>query len=282
MIQLSDHTKLVNLVVGMTRGAGNFPTFLRNSGYDVDTISPSFLNSAGDRVDTDLIISSHRYVLVIECDDTGLTRDTISKLDQIGIDDIRNEFKHAVSNDDVEHEVVYVGLSSLETNLADLDIDSPAIIYDRQNYELSSKNGFGDEVLGRRFGSVTVRKIPSHFIPVLSGDHPALMAEKVYQKLCSETFEGGAKTNPTILAELIYEEWWDHMSGAEKDKIVEMISTTLSEFTSVSADSQMRKLENSDRQYYVNTSDAFMDRCQTAVQNIAEDDSYQGTFNRFK
>lgn len=67
----------------------------------------------------------------------------------------------------------------------------------------------------------------------------------------------------------------------ERQKIIEKIDIALSKFEEENGERHMRKLEGSDRQYYVNTSDAFMERCQIAIKDLADNDSYQGTFEHF-
>jgi hypothetical protein len=269
------------MVIGFANGVVDYPSFLKDAGYDVQNVSPSFLNSEGDRVNTDVIFGSHRYVLVVECEGEELAEDVVSKLNSVDIDSLRTEFRRVVTNSGVEHQIVYAGLDSIESDLNNLDIHSPAILYDTDDKRLNQMNDFDDKELERRVTSATIDYIPSQFIPILSDDHPALIAEKVYQKLCSETFAGGATTDPHHIAEQIYENYWEELSGAEKQGIIDKVDTALSEFESKNAERHMRKLEDSDRQYFVNTSDAFMKRCQRAIQDLADDDSYQGTFERF-
>lgn len=281
MVSLSDHTKLINMVIGFTNGVVNFPSFFKDTGYEVQNISPSFLNTDGDRVDTDLILSSNRYVIVIECEPDVLTETLTHLLSSINMDDLRTEFRHVATNGGIEHQVVYVGLENIKSDLDDLHIDDPAIIYDREERKLRKINSFSDRELDRRIPSATIDHIPTYFVPVLSDDHPAIMAERVYQKLCAETFRGGATTDPHTLAEQIYGDYWREISGAEKGRIIDNIDIALSEFEAKNGDRHMRKLEDSNRQYFVNTSDAFMDRCQQAIKSLADDDSYQGTFESF-
>ncbi|NUC73614.1 hypothetical protein HTZ84_15085 [Haloterrigena sp. SYSU A558-1] len=269
------------MAIGFANGVVDYPSFLKDAGYEEENISPSFLNANGDRVKTDIIFASQRYVLVFECEPEELTNSTVSKLDDIDLDNLRTEFSHAVTNGGMGHQIVYFGLDDIESDVDDLDIDSPALLYDKHTKTLEKINTFDDTALDRQVSSSTIDYFPSHFIPILGDDHPALVAEKVYQKLCSETFEGGATTDAYHIAEKIYEDFWNDLSGSEKQEIIDKIDVALSEFAAKNGNRHMRKLEDSDRQYFVNTSDAFMDRCQRAIKDLADDDSYQGTFESF-
>lgn len=281
MVSLSDRTRLVNMAIGFANGLVDYPSFLKDAGYEQERIASSFLNTDGDRVQPDIIFSSHRYVLVFECELKDLTHSTISKLENVAIDDLRAEFTHAVTNDRMSHEIVYFGFGNEEADMGDLDISSPILIYDISNKYMEKINNFEDTEVDRRISSSTFDYCPTNFVPILGDDHPALFAEKVYQKLCLETFEGGATTDPHHIADLIYNDVWNDLSGLERQKIIEKIDIALSKFEEENGERHMRKLEESDRQYYVNTSDAFMERCQIAIKDLADDDSYQGTFEYF-
>lgn len=280
MVSLSDRTQLINLVFGITNGITDYPSFFKEAGYSVENVSASFLNSESNRVRPDLILASHRYVLVLECTPDTLDAEYMDKLDKIDMNSLRNEFRH-VNQRINQHQIGLVGFDNLETNLNSLALNPPALIYDKLNDELGKINDFDDTALNRFISKTTIPYIPSHFYPILSDDHPALIAEKAYQVLCSDTFRGGATTDAHTIAEKIFKDNWKALSGNEKGEIIDKVDIALAEFDAKNADHHMRKLEDSDRQYYVNTSDAFMDRCQQAIKSLSDDDSYQGTFESF-
>jgi hypothetical protein len=68
MENLSDHTLQINTWIGLCQLDRTFPDALRNLGYTVDIIDPSFVHR-GDSVNPDLILTSRAYnhSIVIDC-----------------------------------------------------------------------------------------------------------------------------------------------------------------------------------------------------------------------
>jgi len=68
MNNLSDHTLQINAWIGLCQLDRTFPDSLRNLGYTVDIIDPSFVHE-GDSVNPDLILTSraHNHSIVIDC-----------------------------------------------------------------------------------------------------------------------------------------------------------------------------------------------------------------------
>ncbi|WP_223174239.1 hypothetical protein [Halorubrum aquaticum] len=68
MENLSDHTLQINAWIGLCQLDRTFPDALRNLGYTVDIIDPSFVHE-GDSVNPDLILTSraHNHSIIIDC-----------------------------------------------------------------------------------------------------------------------------------------------------------------------------------------------------------------------
>ena len=68
MENLSDHTLQINAWIGLCQLDSTFPDALRNLGYTVDIIDPSFVHE-GDSVNPDLILTSraHNHSIIIDC-----------------------------------------------------------------------------------------------------------------------------------------------------------------------------------------------------------------------
>lgn len=66
---ISEHTKLMNCFIGLTKKDFTFPSSLREEGYNLDSIEPHFRNSLGEEVNGDLLLNSRKidHALVIEC-----------------------------------------------------------------------------------------------------------------------------------------------------------------------------------------------------------------------
>lgn len=59
MRELSEHTILMNIILGLVSKHKNFPHTLAEKGYQLESICPSFLNKEGKEINPDIILKSH-------------------------------------------------------------------------------------------------------------------------------------------------------------------------------------------------------------------------------
>jgi ketosteroid isomerase-like protein len=287
MATLSEETKLLNMCIGFAEDTPNWPTFFSDVNHDIENILPSFRNSKAQRVTPDAIFASHDHVLVVECEPRELAASNVDKFDEITIDNLRNEFKRVSdSGNGVSHEMVYFGTDKIDDDISDLDIEDVCLVFHTEEGRLAKRNSFQDENLDRIVRETTVgNRIPTHFVPITPSDHPALVAEKVFQKLCSMAVQkesDGSNVTARGVAKRIYGDHWDLLSNPAKQEVIKKVNYILSKFSGKSADENMKKLKKSGRSYYVRTSNAFQRRCQEIIDELSdEDDGYQDDLSNY-
>ena len=57
---ISEHTKLMNCVIGLTKNDKYYPSTLREKGYNVDSIEPLFKNKDNEIINPDLLLTSRK------------------------------------------------------------------------------------------------------------------------------------------------------------------------------------------------------------------------------
>lgn len=286
MVTLSEDTKLLNMCIGFAEETPNWPTFISDANYSIENILPSFRNSRAQRVYPDIIFSSHNHVLVTKCESDTIGDEDAEKLDAITIDDLRTEFKRVSDDNGVSHELLYVGTESIDTDVSSLDIDDACLVYHTEEGRLAKRNHFDDDNLDRMVRETTVgNRIPMQFIPITPSDHPALVAEKVFQKLCAMAVRkesDGSDITAKEVAEKIYSDYWDLLSNTAKQEVIQKVDYILSKFEDKNADEDMKKLKQSGRSYFVRTSNAFQRRCQEIIDELSEEDNgYQDDLSKY-
>lgn len=276
MASLSDETKLINMCIALSEGASDWPTYLEDAGYELENILPSFRNSDGERVEPNLIFVSHDRVLVVECEAGELSEDIVERLSEIETDNLRTEFERVSDSVNYDHEVFYFGSDNIERYLSELDISDPVLVYDSQTGRLSKRNNFDDGRLDSLVRDTTVgNRVPVQFFHFSPDDSAEIIAEKVFQKLCSKAVKkqsDGQNISPRELSKEVFSpEYWQHISNPARQEIIKRVEYILSEFEERNADEDMRKLKKSGRRYYVRTSDAFMRKCQEIIDDLSED-----------
>ena len=62
---ITEHTRLINCFIGLTKKDPTFPQELRNKDlqYSIDLIEPHFRNSEGKEINADLLLNSRKLYL---------------------------------------------------------------------------------------------------------------------------------------------------------------------------------------------------------------------------
>jgi len=93
-MKLSNHTLLINMIIGLCKRTYGWPSTLKDLGYDVDWIEPKLINSEGRKVIPDLMLTSNKFLhsLVVECKGgKTLDKDQIDRLSKLTVDSVRDK-----------------------------------------------------------------------------------------------------------------------------------------------------------------------------------------------
>ncbi len=175
MENLSDHTLQINAWIGLCQLDRTFPDALRNLGYTVDIIDPSFVHE-GDSVNPDLILTSraHNHSILIDCKSYFLKEEQNEKYESIHHSPevllTRGIVSAADPTEDFDAEFAYSSFEDLtenphlpENDFAVIQYDEDAnqyIIRTMEDYE------FNLDALQDEFPIFTdTRRLPTDYFP---------------------------------------------------------------------------------------------------------------------
>lgn len=274
MAQLSDHTKLMNALIGFTLGVPGWPSFFKDAGYQLDRIEPKFLNSEEDQVNPDILLTSNGslHALVTECKGGHLNEERLEKYDAITPENLRNEVENVHDVNRLSSENVYVGTEKTEQSFDYLEIPDAGLIF--RNSEYNRRNDFEDEDLNNELGGGELPEYyPSQYYPFSPNDSRALIAEKVSQHLMTAASQGGTDHDEFEAADIAKEihEYWDQISLPGRRELTKKVENILEMLEARNVDDDMRQIEGS-RSYYVRTSQAFQRKCQEVIDDLSTDE----------
>jgi len=90
---LSEHTVLVNGMIGLCTKTRGWPSTLKDLGYKVEYIEPTFINSEGKKVNPDILFTSNKLIhaLITECKGgISVEDEQLEKYSKITVDTVRN------------------------------------------------------------------------------------------------------------------------------------------------------------------------------------------------
>ena len=207
MNNLSDHTLQINAWIGLCQLDRTFPDALRNLGYTVDIIDPSFVHE-GDSVNPDLILTSraHNHSIVIDCKSYFIKDEQNEKYESIHHSPevllTRGIVSVADATEDFEAEFAYSSFEDLaenphlpENDFAVVQFDEDAnqyIIQTLEDYEFNLAD------LQDEFPIFThTRRLPTDYFPfdVGTGDDDyrqftiSILQSTVHVALGQDTFD---------------------------------------------------------------------------------------------
>ncbi|WP_435551392.1 hypothetical protein [Natrinema sp. CGMCC1.2065] len=213
------------------------------------------------------------------CETDGLNESKVKKNSEVEIKHLRREIDGL--NGVQKHEIVYSGMEKLDRSFNDLSISDPGLVFDQSSSTLSKRNEFDDDRLDELMRSSTIpRHIPTRYYPFSPEDSLAVIGQNVLRHLMSESVSredsgeetDGGQIDAKEIAKEIHD-YWPLLSKDGKAQIVGKIDHVLSKFEDENMGEDMRKLEKSDRTYYVRTSQSFRRKCKNVLDELEEEES---------
>lgn len=195
MTGLSNHTLLMNMIIGLCKKEHGWQSVLRDLGYEVDWIEPHFINSEGKKVVPDLMLTSNKLLhsLIVECKGgKTLSMDQIDRLSKLEIESIADR----TSVYDVKRLKMDVCFAVFEGYLKDilsiLDNLFPLLVF--SNAESVKLRKLGKFKL-KQLNSALSHEIqlgsfpPTGYIPFTDEDDEDLIAMYILQELVSRAIK---------------------------------------------------------------------------------------------
>ncbi len=185
---ISEHTLLMNQIIGLCTNTYGWPSTLKDLGYFVDWVEPTFLNSEGKKVNPDLLLSSNKLLhsLVVECKGgTSLDDDQLDRLIKVTVDSIRN-MVNIYTAKGLRHDLTFVTDSNSKDAIISKIYDKspyPVLFFSKEN--LSKRGTFELKELEEVFKNpVELEGVPpTGFIPFNTNDDISVIAPYVFQYL---------------------------------------------------------------------------------------------------
>lgn len=269
LAKISQHTKLTNAMVGFSKGGPEWPSPLKEAGYDLDTIEARIAYQGG-KINPDVIFASNSelHALITECKSGALSQDTIDEYEKVKSEDLRDVDVYDVSK--LTHETIYVGNSNIEESIPHIETDSAILIIGEDQVTL--ENGFGEDNLNSKIDGLEAERIPTGYVPFLGDDSEALIAEKMVQEIMARSVSNPDNTDLELDIDELLEDIngaWNDIHPSEKKTLRNKAKNVLDMMEERDFGDNIEKVAEADRKYYVSTSNSFQKLCQSLINELS-------------
>lgn len=269
LAKISQHTKLTNAMVGFSKGGPEWPSPLKEAGYDLDTIEARIAYKEG-KINPDVIFASNSelHALITECKSGTLSQGTIDDYNKVKSEDLRDIDVYDISQ--LSHEIVYVGNSNIKESLPHIETESAILIFDEDRVIL--RNEFQEDHLNGKVDGLKAERMPTGYVPFLGDDSEALIAEKMVQEIMARSVSNPNGTNLELEIDELLEDIngaWDALHPSEKKTLRNKAKNVLDMMEDRDFGDNIEKVAEADRKYYVNTSNSFQKMCQSLIDDLS-------------
>ncbi|MFB6158702.1 MAG: hypothetical protein ABEJ95_03500 [Candidatus Nanohalobium sp.] len=256
-------------MVGFSKGGPEWPSPLKEAGYDLDTIEARIAYQGG-KINPDVIFASNSelHTLITECKSGTLSQDTIDEYEKVKSEDLRDVDVYDVSK--LTHETIYVGNSNIEESLPHIDTNSAVLVLDDETLKI--ENAFQDANLNGEFDDLNVSKIPTGYVPFLGDDSEALIAEKMVQEIMSRSISNPEDADLELEIDDLLDDIhgaWGSLHPSEKKTLRNKAKNVLDMMEDRAFEDDIKKVAEADRRYYVSTSNSFQKMCQSLIEDLS-------------
>lgn len=280
MAGLSEHTLIMNLLVGFSKDFSGFPSPLKNAGYRLERIEPKFVNSEGTNVNPDLVFSSNGSLngLIFEIKDSHLDEETIEKYQAITGTDIQTVVEDVHDITELEADLAFAGTEKMEESfdypdLEDMLNDIPGLIFEGD--AVRRRNKFDEEELNDEFNSLELSDTPpTQFYPFSPNDAEGVIAGKLCQEIMYEIANCYGDDEVEFDARDLVSSnhhFWDSISPEGQKALVTRAETIIEKLMENGLDEHLEKIQGK-RRFSVQSTKAFRNK---ANEVLAEFDSQQ-------
>lgn len=275
---LSDHTYLINCVIGLTKRVTGWPSTLRDVGFKVEWISPLLTTGDGETVRPDLLLESNRLLraLVMECKGgQNINEDQLKRL--LGLD--LNSLLPRVSVYDprrLKFEIAYACLGknakSLDRQISALE-PLPVLAFDRD--QILKLNDFGEQKLEVAFSDpIPVSDYaPTGFYPFDVEDDNGLVGQYVLTEVVRQSIKKtGHEPEEMVVEEILaaVHPLWDVIDEGARRALVTKAATVMNEFHKRGQLESIRRVRRGRSWRIVGTLQALRDECQALLDELTK------------
>jgi len=274
---LSEHTLLINKVIGLTRKISHWPSILRDLGYNVDLIGATYLNKDGRETTPDLTLTSNRqlHILLVECKGgktvnedqleryTKLTEESIR--DKVSVYDPRRiTFDICYITTDKHYEYVLFQINKIYA--------FPLLIFSKTS--ISKRNNFQNAVLNREFSrDIKINgKTPISFYPFDENDDPALIAVYVFREIVAQALRHSTDDYEIDLEEILstVHPLWKYFSHNKKTALLRKVNSILLDYQRKELKNHIRKVKRTRKWRATKSLQALANVCQKLIDELEQ------------
>jgi hypothetical protein len=226
MSGLSDHTRLINAIICLTRKNTDLPSPLFEKGYQLECIGLSFTNLMGNTINPDLSIKgdSDKVLLLVDCKSGGLEQDQAQRYASLSPADIVSQNVTTLDSVGLQLEIMFVGSGKNEKKLLDGENKTkcaiPVVILKNTMVLVMQgpnhfKNGILNEIFGK--GIQFNHAIPTGFYPFSADDSPSYILTEISPILLQMHLKESEFSEDEILRES--HQYYDYLDKKERDAL---------------------------------------------------------------
>lgn len=273
---ISNHTILVNAMIGLSKKTTGWPSTLKDMGYNVEYIEPTFLNADGQKVNPDILFTSNKqmHALVIECKGGKTIEDEqINKYARIN----KNSLIDRVSVKEptkLTHDVSIVGLEQFsEPILLKVNGSFPVIIFTFEK-QIEKHNSFSHKKLNDAFSHpINIGYPPTEFYPFDDEDDESWISMYVLQELFSLSLGNSHSDNLDFTEEQLLRQihpMWSQIHESKKKKLKAKVNTILNSYHQKGLSKQLQSIRGKNRWQIKKPLDSFTENCKKLVDDLGK------------
>ncbi len=272
MVELSNHTLLINQVIGLCHRVYGWPSTLKDLGYALDYIEPVFLNSEGKNIYPDLSITSNKLIhtIVVDCKSNTLKDEQLRNYSKLTVDGLKKKtsvydpnqltFDFCIVTNSKKHNALLQKINSIKK--------WPILFFHED--KIIKKNNFEKEDLDNAFARpITITgNPPTHYYPFSDNDDLATISLYVFQQLVVNALN---KKNIPIDPDKLLAEihpCWKNIHESKKKSLRQKVAGVLDQYSKKALNKYLEKVKGTSTWRITKPLDAFAKECNQIIENL--------------
>lgn len=281
---ISEHTKLMNCIIGLTKNDDKYPSILREHKYILDLIEPFFKNKDNENINPDLLLTSrkHNHCIFVECKGGNSFQEHDKKQKEKYDKVEKQDFIHIVDNPESQ-KITFNFAFVLSENLSKyidtakfLDKNHPVILHLNSHFVLSKTHGtFCKKEINDLFNSGIYldKKFPTNYYPFGCDDKEEHIIRSVLQTIIHFALKNRAEfTIEEILSES--HELWKRFDEPHKAKMRDKLKNIMNS-ENFSKIKEYVKVSKDKCKVNTRSLQSLQDACQKLIEKINYDSKQQ-------
>ncbi len=276
MKPLSEHTQLINCLIGLTRRVRDWPSTLRDLGFRLEWIGPLLTTPRGDKVQPDLLLGSKRLLYALPIEAKGGKNINESQLKHL-LDLDRDSIVPRVNVHnprELQFEIVYSStgqnVNSVSRQVSQV-ADVPVIAFDSRR--ITKRNKFKREELEVAFKDPILLNgpAPTSFYPFDVNDDNGIVALHILRRIVGQsiTRSGSGILQARDLAAEVHP-LWNSMDDRTRAALESKVDSVLTEFSKRGQLQSLQRVRRGRSWKIVRTLQALREECQALVDELTE------------